>query len=229
MENNIEVLNTIKPVKMIPIVNSMTSLQVAEYYEVKTDTIRKLSQRKSELLYRNQMLYMTYKEFRNWVSDERIEFPRCGAKLYPVNAIIIIGFLLKNSIIAKQVREKFLERAGEFGLSETVLVLDNEERCMFAIQKIVKELGLNLELQKTVDVNGKKYYLDGYIPELNLAIEYDEAHHDRYKEKDMNRELDIKSLLNCDFIRVDDRENMYKNIGITMKKIFNILLKNKME
>ena len=48
------------------------------------------------------------------------------------------------------------------------------------------------------------YFLDGYIPELNLAIEIDESHHDLQKEKDKIRECLIKTELRCKFLRVKD-------------------------
>jgi hypothetical protein len=51
-------------------------------------------------------------------------------------------------------------------------------------------------------VNG--FFLDGYIPELHLAIEIDEKKHDNeyYKQKDAKRQEEIEKVLNCKFIRV---------------------------
>lgn len=51
------------------------------------------------------------------------------------------------------------------------------------------------------------YFLDGYIPELRLAIEIDEKHHfhdGQLTDKDVNRQKEIISLLNCEFIRIKD-------------------------
>jgi len=50
-------------------------------------------------------------------------------------------------------------------------------------------------------VNG--YFLDGYCPNYNLAIEIDEKHHNNQKEKDLIRENNIKKELNCEFVRLD--------------------------
>ena len=50
-------------------------------------------------------------------------------------------------------------------------------------------------------VNG--YFLDGYVPELNLAIEVDEEHHQRSKEKDLIREKEISESIGCNFFRID--------------------------
>ena len=46
------------------------------------------------------------------------------------------------------------------------------------------------------------YFLDGYCPALNLAIEVDEKHHSRRIQKDIERENYIKSKLGCQFIRI---------------------------
>jgi very-short-patch-repair endonuclease len=53
----------------------------------------------------------------------------------------------------------------------------------------------------------KGYFLDGYIPELNLAIEVDEPRHnkDNVKQHDIIRQYDIETELNCKFLRIEDR------------------------
>lgn len=52
------------------------------------------------------------------------------------------------------------------------------------------------------------YFVDGYIPELNLVIEIDEKHHfdidGNRKLKDIQRQKDIEKELNCKFIRIND-------------------------
>jgi len=49
-----------------------------------------------------------------------------------------------------------------------------------------------------------KYHLDGYIPELRLAIEVDEKYHrtKRQRIKDAKREQYIKEKLECEFLRL---------------------------
>ena len=62
-----------------------------------------------------------------------------------------------------------------------------------------------LKILRQYPVNG--YFLDGYIPELNLAIEVDEKSHSNIyrKQKDIQREGFIKQQLNCDFLRIEDK------------------------
>ena len=48
------------------------------------------------------------------------------------------------------------------------------------------------------------YFIDGYIPEIKLAIEIDEEHHTQQKENDVVRQKEIEDLLDCKFIRIKD-------------------------
>lgn len=62
------------------------------------------------------------------------------------------------------------------------------------------DLGLSLIHQFNIGV----YFIDFYIPEINLAIEYDEDHHTyhRNKENDIERQKFIEKVLKCKFVRV---------------------------
>jgi hypothetical protein len=55
-------------------------------------------------------------------------------------------------------------------------------------------------------IGGLGYFLDGYDPINNVAIEFDEKHHfdpdGQLKEKDRQREKQITDLLGCRFIRI---------------------------
>lgn len=67
------------------------------------------------------------------------------------------------------------------------------------LDNLEKQLGYKIKRQYRVI----GYFLDGYCEELNLAIEIDEKHHARQKEKDIIRENNIKNELNCEFVRLD--------------------------
>jgi hypothetical protein len=53
------------------------------------------------------------------------------------------------------------------------------------------------------------YWLDGYIVELNLAIEIDEDKHfqnGKLRKKDVERQIIIEKALNCRFIRIKEKD-----------------------
>jgi very-short-patch-repair endonuclease len=61
---------------------------------------------------------------------------------------------------------------------------------------------LGVKILRQYKIGG--YFLDGYIPEMDLAIEVDEKHHQYQTEKDKQREEFIKSELKCQFLRIKD-------------------------
>lgn len=67
------------------------------------------------------------------------------------------------------------------------------------------------------------YRIDYYIPNLNIAIEYDENDHKNYSyEAHEGRQKEIEKELGCRFIRVSDKNSDEYNIGLVIKEIFNI-------
>jgi len=79
------------------------------------------------------------------------------------------------------------------GKNETKILNQIEELSNYKIirQYYIKKLG---------------YWVDGYIPELNLVIEVDEEYHKNRKERDMKRQKEIEKELKCKFIRIKDKE-----------------------
>ncbi len=64
----------------------------------------------------------------------------------------------------------------------------------------ILEQEINYKILRQYKCEG--YFIDGYIPELNLAIEVDER--PKNKERDIERENIIKNKLNCKFLRIKD-------------------------
>ncbi len=68
------------------------------------------------------------------------------------------------------------------------------------LDKLERELKYRIIRQYEIG----RYYLDGYIPEINLVIEVDEKYHNNKKKKDIEREEFIKQKLGCKFLRIKD-------------------------
>ena len=76
-------------------------------------------------------------------------------------------------------------------------------------EKINKELKLNGQHAENGGeylIKELGYWVDYYEPDLNLIIEYDEAHHfnaqGKLRERDKRRQREIEKKLNCIFIRI---------------------------
>ena len=95
-----------------------------------------------------------------------------------------------------------------------------------------KEVEFIKELEDALEpfgIKGKKQYhilryrIDYYIPNLNIAIEYDENDHSNYSyEAHEGRQQEIERELGCRFIRVSDKNSDAYNIGLVIKNIFNL-------
>ena len=69
-------------------------------------------------------------------------------------------------------------------------------------KQILDELEIKLGYKIIRQHKVGKFHLDGYIKDINLAIEIDEKYHKNKKEKDLKREEFIKQKLNCEFLRI---------------------------
>ena len=86
---------------------------------------------------------------------------------------------------------------------------------------IFKEFGISYEFQFPVE----QYFIDIYLPDLCIAIEYDENEHRNYTyENHKLRQKNIENKLQCKFIRVSDDYPIDKAIAIVIKKICELRL-----
>lgn len=68
--------------------------------------------------------------------------------------------------------------------------------------QILDELELNLGYKIIRQFTIKGYWIDGYIKDLNIAIEIDEK--PKNKKRDIIRQNEIENELNCKFLRIED-------------------------
>ena len=74
--------------------------------------------------------------------------------------------------------------------------------------------GEEYKLQYTPQITN--YRIDLYFPKYNIAVECDENHHINNQENDLNRQIKIIEILNCDWVRFcpdDANFNIFKTIG----------------
>ena len=143
-------------------------------------------------------------------------FPRGVEKYIDLNGLrkfISISNTTNKSKFIKLLQDKeYLHKEEVFEHSRKENVL------MDSIVRVLKPIGYTLETQK-IDTN---YRLDGYIPELDLVIEYDENNHSHYdSNKEQIRENYIKNNYNH-LIRLTDEDDLMTNIGKVMNKIMEV-------
>ena len=84
-----------------------TVRQIADFYQVPTETIRTVTHRYNKELRSDGYKVISSKEFEKF-HDETFEIPNRGLAIYPRRAILRIGCLLRDSSIAKLVRSYLL-------------------------------------------------------------------------------------------------------------------------
>lgn len=92
--------------------------------------------------------------------------------------------------------------------------ISKEEIMLNALEEVLEPMGYTLQRQ----VKCGRYKIDAVIPELNLAIEYDENSHTGYNRRaEEIREAFIR--LHYDLIRVSDSHKASHNIGLIIARI----------
>ena len=119
-----EVLEKVKQLLLLPGTEYATMKQVAEFYGVDEDTLKKICRRHSDELEEDGVSNMKYTDFLkgrdvpletvkgkvilHFENGEDFEFPNRGLKVFPRRAILRIGMLLRDSEVAKEVGTQLL-------------------------------------------------------------------------------------------------------------------------
>jgi very-short-patch-repair endonuclease len=125
----------------------------------------------------------------------------------------VLVFVAQSIKATPEVKEKLL---NFLGIKKEYLIYIKETEFRKELKIFVKTI-YNLEVETQYPV--KNYRLDFYIPEFNLAIEFDEKYHKYQKEEDKKRENEIKNILNCEFVRVFEEQSIGEQLGLVMKAI----------
>lgn len=152
-----EVLDKVKKLLLIPEMNCMTIRQVADYYEVDIDTIKRCCQRNRTEIVGDGVANKTPKVFKDLLTEQdvqlvqnrtnlviqiddntRLEIPNRGIKCFSKRAVLRIGMLLRDSKIAQEVRTQLLNIVEHTAEEKPELLtqdIDDEEKLQSAIGK----------------------------------------------------------------------------------------------
>lgn len=130
------------------------------------------------------------------------------------------GYLKLVKTFENNIGYKIIKQIYEFlGGNENVDIYVSNERFEITFFKLLKEaleeIGVKLICQHYVS----GYRIDFFIPEYNLAIEYDEDHHKSRTREDRIRERKIKKEIGCKFIRCSHKDSNIKNLMKILKEI----------
>ena len=206
----IEVFDKIKELKTLKNTGIITSNMVADYYEVKKDTVDTIVKRNKYELEKYGLQVISGRDVRKIFNNEKINnfrghFTICDEKfangrntLINILSLMFIGMRLTESDIAKQIRKRLLK-------VDSKLYYEMMPENTLRIKKYESEIGDYLEFSFGKEnvksqVRCGKYRLD-FVLFDQYHIEVDEYGHRGYnEEKEIEREKYISE--NTDYITI---------------------------
>lgn len=154
--------------------------------------------------------------FPDYIDEFQLSIYINRGKEYPMYIVTDIGLkMIVDNMRTYENKEKLYQYCHE----NVVVLKDRDEKIFF--DKLEQAL-LPFDIKGIRQYHILNYYIDYYISELNISIEYDEIHHNYKKNQDKQRKNSIYKVLGCDFIRVSIQDSDYYNIGFVINSIIKI-------
>ena len=205
-------LNALKDEKGIIWFIGKEVASVLDYVDTKKAIQRHVDEEDKKILTSGEIITCQVKKI-----DFRV--PNNGMKI--VNERGCYCLIQNSQKISSYEKQVLIEMFNKITGKENTIVVSSRFEISFGekLKNTLKPLNLKVETQKPM-FDGK-YRIDFYLPEFNLAIEYDEKQHQQKenKIKDRQREEEIKEVLGCKFIRLDYKQDDNYNIGLVLKEI----------
>lgn len=155
----IEVLDKVKKLLLLPMLESMTTQQVADYYGVGKKAIESIYTRHNDeliidgirLCKRSEFLNLQHEGLENVIGKTIInlpdgtilEVPNRGLKIFPRRAILRIGMLLRDSEVAKEVRTQLLNIEEKISVEVKKADIEEEQNLMMEVGRAVASGDVN--------------------------------------------------------------------------------------
>ena len=179
-------------------VDYMTEPMVANFYRVSSKTIETIANRNKEEL--KSYGYRVYKksEILNLQLEGLENIPNRGLRLYPIQAIIIIGMMLTDSSIAEKLRSDIIKK-----------IFSPKEEFNFDAKELLNELR---ELRKEVENLNSKINILSDNQNKNSNIETSKIN---YKDENIIDDFNYSRFLN-------HINNLTDNTVLTKKEFLNL-------
>ena len=180
------------------VVDYMTEPMVANFYGVPNKTIETIANRNKEEL--KSYGYRVYKksEILNLQTEGLENIPNRGLRLYPIQAIIIIGVMLTDSSIAEELRSNIIKR-----------IFSPKEEFNLDTKELLKELR---ELRREVEDLNSKINILSDNQNKNSNIETSKVN---YKDENIIDNFNYSRFLN-------HINNLTDNTVLTKKEFLNL-------
>ena len=176
--------------------DGMLAQDLAKIYHVKTGHLNQAVKRNKNKFPEDFMFQVTKEEQKLLISQKLISQKAQTAKpyIFTGEGAILVGSLIRSGVCT-QVEQ--IAQAFEILNFQTI-----NTRSEYDFEKdVINNLFSGFKIIPQFPVFDGKYRIDWYIPELKLAIEFDELHHWYFIKEDEKRQKEIEVELGCRFIR----------------------------
>ena len=147
---------------------------------------------------------------------------KCKTRVLLIQSEDVAALIQKSKIMPAKDKEKFKEWLFNlFDIKDDLIVIESREEIEFfdKLENMFNTMNIPKGIKQYNVLD--KYRIDYYIPELKIAIEYDENGHSGYTyEQHEGRQEEIQNELCCEFVRLDNRDDIFTNIA----KVFKVIL-----
>ena len=240
----IEVLDKVKQLFLVPELECMTVTQIAEYFNVDIDTIKKQYQRNQDEFDSDGVCVKSVSEFRSlngtqcpiqkmeqrrgnlaitFDNGSEIIVSNRGIKCFPKRAILRMGMLLRDSEIAKEVRTQLLNTFEHSTEEQRTAEIDEETALLNGIGQAFGT-GNGIEILQAcmqLDCYRKRYIQE--IEKNNAELVQENAKISEQKEKveKTNKALVVENhILAADVLKWTDRASANRIVRVLASKAF---------
>ena len=147
----------------------------------------------------NNELIKKFEANESWILSSRSSKASVGKTIFiKKNQKKTLELILSSNPGEKTIKTATEIYSREYPDSEIEKIIFVRPEFQFG-KDIIEKLFNGYDIEAQYMVCG--YILDWYIPELNLAIEFDETHHRSQKEEDAKRQKTIEAKIKCKFLR----------------------------
>ena len=163
--NKLEVLDKVKQIITLPNTELMTTKMVAEWYEVSEDVIRQLYVRNKDELMENGAVSLSGEQLRDIKSLSGLKTRARSVTVFSKRALLNVGMLLRDSIIARRVRAALLDQQEELTDEQKIKGIDEEEQLLLNIIRAKDDL------EKALAIKEYNEYKNRHIKQLEEQLE----------------------------------------------------------
>lgn len=176
--------------------SAMLASALAEIYGTETRRINEAVDRNKDRFPEDFYFQATDEEKRFLMSQSAISKKAQTANpyLFTFKGINVL------TIVLTRHTENVIRLLEYINSQETIIVIPSSKEYIFG-RKIIYNLFSEYKILEQYPVFDGKYRIDWYIPELKLAVEFDELHHKWQEKTDNLRQIAIEKELDCRFIR----------------------------